>query len=241
MKRIEIVTHAYAEEYPHFAKLLAFQCSSLILYPPECDVQLTVCHAKSDSAVGKVLRFFRRRKVNINSIEMAVGEVGRRSIGRNIAAKASKADIVWFADADYFFGPACLDRLSTVSWSDDVCIRYPKRVLISKDFVTGDATIARMPNRLGIVDVRNDAFITTRYWKAIGGAQIVKGDLAREFGYLDQHPKWQQTTNRPFHDTVEDSTYRMFCLSKGYMDTLILPELYRIRHTTSALNDHDVS
>ena len=61
MKSIEIITHAYAIKYPHYAALLAYQLSSLILYPPNCKVINTICHTKTDKAVGRVLRYFRTK------------------------------------------------------------------------------------------------------------------------------------------------------------------------------------
>ena len=110
MNSIELVTHCYAVDYPHFSKLLAYQLSSLELYAAKDMVSIVVCYCPDDKNTCSVLDFFEEQtNVNINRIEMPPDTLGRRSIGRNKAAKMTKADVVWFVDCDYFYGKGCLE------------------------------------------------------------------------------------------------------------------------------------
>jgi len=241
MKSIELITHAYSVVYPQYAALLAYQLSSLELHKPECKVTATICCTLNDKAVQRVLSYFRENTdVDIQTLLLSNEEISRRSIGRNIAAKNSSGDIVWFADADYFFGITCLDTLSTMNWPDDVSIVFPGKIRINSTHILGDITINKMLGRFIVLDIDPKEFGRSTLLTAIGGLQIVKGDFAREFGYLNHREKYLVPLDIPFRTTLEDVPFRKFCESKGKMKNIKLPNLYRIRHTDSALATHAV-
>ena len=237
MKTLEIVTHAYAEKLPDYAGDLIYHLSSLVLFPPTVGrVRMTVCYSPSDERVCRVLEWFTMNtQLNLNHIWQEVPELGRRTIGRNIAAKQTKADIVWFADGDFAFRQGCLDALFNLVWPDATMV-FPRTVKISKDHEGGDAEVQRLGDRVGLVDINPLEYEDTYYRIAIGGIQIVPGDFAREWGYLGVgKEKWLQPARRPFHDTLEDKIYRGYCLEHGKgVKSIELPELYRIRQTKNA-------
>lgn len=235
MKQIEIVSHCYAEEIPDFAALLTAQLSSLAEFPPErCRVRYTLCQTPTDRETYRVAREFEllylneRLPVELLWIMQTKRELFRRAIGRNIAAKRTKADILWFADCDYCFGPGCLDALSQMEFTTLV---YPREVLIHLDHATGDSEIARIqPGTLCQLDTSR--FVTSRPKVAIGGIQIVPGDMARAKGYCDG-TKWIQPRRdeRPFPDFRDDRAARAIY---GASHAIDLPHVYRLRHTRTS-------
>ena len=100
MRTIEIVSHCWATEHPHFAAALTCQLSSLLLYKGDVDVTATICCSSDDERTAEVASWFLnntplRIKLMVAATEK---ELGRRSIMRNQAATGTKADTVWFAD-----------------------------------------------------------------------------------------------------------------------------------------------
>ena len=179
---------------------------------------------------------------------MTYDNVGSRATSRNIAAKTTKADIVWFADADYMFGEGCLDFLSNEldEWPMDVAIVYSRHVRKSREFEQGDELIRRMANDLTVRDVDKKDFFNGLHNRAIGGMQIVPGFLARQFGYLDE-PEYAKfhKPNNPFFSksTKEDVTYRKQLRRRtGRVEKeLRVPNIYRIRHSESPFQVHVLS
>lgn len=233
MNIVEIVTHCYAVEYPHFADALAYQLTSLM---DQSFITATICRTSGDTATNQVVDRM-RLKLDLRRIELPLGQLGRRSIGRNIAAKQSKSDIVWFADADYVFGEECLNKLHTMRWPEIASLLYPRQVMIHNDHATGDLALSRVKvNEFPEIDPLE--FKPKSYSRAIGGAQIVCGEFARQYGYLDDQPRWHKPTTTPFRDTREDVAFQKFCKQHGQMLGIDLPGVYRLRHTTSAIEGH---
>ncbi len=54
----------------------------------------------------------------------------RRAIGRNMRAKQSQADVLWFADTDYLFGEGCIDDVMRQVDRDDE-LRFPAETQIN--------------------------------------------------------------------------------------------------------------
>jgi len=230
---IEIVTHCYAKEYPHFADCLKLQILSIRRYRPLCSVQLTVCCTKDDEITMNVIQ---KEEAWIKKIVLTLPELGRRAIGRHKAAIDTKADIVWFADADYCFVDNILDRLNALEWAEETVMVFPKEVMIHKNHAMGDETTDEAKKNNIVEGVINrDDFEPKRYYKAIGGAQIIKGDFAREHGHLP-NTKWMKPLNTPFANTREDVAFRSFCLKHGNIVGVDLPGVYRIRHSTTPHN-----
>ena len=235
MKIVEIVTHCWAGQYTHFASALHYQLSSLVLYPPkDCEVQSTVCWLYNDKVTEEVINtFLSQRSIRIKSVVFRDPlELGRRSIGRNYAAKGTGADIVWFADADYLFREGCLDHLVSLPWPGEVTMVYPRSARIASTHGIGDKMLAR--DREGrLLDIDPKDFISHGHRKAIGGVQIVRGDFARRHGYLNGQRPWSQPAKSPFADFHDDIAYRRYCLGLGQIVGVELPNVFRIRHTTT--------
>ena len=105
--------------------------------------------------------------------------------------------------------------------------------MIHKDHALGDDVLNKANNNEiadGILN-RHD-FRPKRYNKAIGGAQIVKGDFARSHGYLP-NTKWMRPINIPFCNTREDVAIRNYCQQHGDIIGVDLPGVYRVRHSTT--------
>ncbi len=228
--RIEIVTHCWAGACPHFADALRLQLDSLARWRPDgVDVVPSVWFLESDHAVADVVE---RSTIRVTRFaENDVHRLGRRSIGRNFSAITTRADLVWFADCDLHFGAGCLEALARLEWPEGATMVYPRHAMISRDHATGDAQLARAGR--GDLLLPPDEFIPFRYPRAIGGVQIVRGDFAREHGYLNGVEKWQRPTETSFGDFRDDVAYRNYCRSLGRIVPVELPGLRRIRHSTT--------
>ena len=235
---IHIVTHAYAMQLPQYAVFLRAQLSSLILYSQDVDTRITVCFMPEDEAVVKVLDSLEPELGDrLIRLSLNYGELTRRAIGRNKAALASTADLVWFADADYFFGPRCLWTLDYI-WSHYPPVTrprllFPDGVKIQATHQLGDEFWKKHQDADGLIKPDFSEFIWKPYFKAIGGAQIANGDDARLFGYLHEHPHWQVPCpigDKPFC-TLDDTKYRRAISSRGQIERISLPGLYRLRHS----------
>lgn len=99
---LEIVSHCW--RYGHF---LTYQLSSLVNHRTDkFDITMTVFHVPEDEAVTRVLEYFGRMEVPgiiWNWRPLPKEKLFRRSIGRNLAAKDTQADWIWFTDADIIF------------------------------------------------------------------------------------------------------------------------------------------
>ena len=237
--KIEIVTHAYSIALPQYAVLLQAQLSSLVTHrPADVDVRITIAIHDDDVAVVDVLKKFP------NELAFGVFDVMRcpkrllfrRCIGRNAVALQTNADLVWFADCDYWFGPGCLDAL----WAAWVALErtpgmiWPLHVHQHRDHATGDAWWSSHVNtQPGILTINENDFVQVPMRKAIGGVQIVGGDFAREHGYLNGQEKWQRPVlgDKPFPDFRDDVRYRKYCAAHGGVVGVATPNLYRLRHS----------
>ncbi len=228
---LELVTHCYAMEYPHYAALLNYQLSSLVLHPPKCHVSIVVCYILKDTAThGVINHFCGYTNLDISVITLTEREIGRRAIGRNIAASSTKADVMWFTDVDHVF-IECLDDLMSREWVDGSTMLFPRIIQIQASHALGDMYIKRAIGVAKPHDINQKEFIAKKYRRAIGGVQIVRGDFAREHGYLKTFKKWQNPTDTPFKEFRDDIAYRNFCLRFGNITAIDLPGMYRLRHT----------
>jgi hypothetical protein len=231
---IEIVSHCWAAELPHYADALRYQLSSVVLHAPvSCQVLVTVCYCPEDTATLDTIGWFAgQRRDLINPLALTKQQLGRRAIGRNLAALATKADRVWFADVDQVFYKGCLDRLAALDWPTEASMIFPRRIKIHCDHATGDQTLAKAQSTSRMVDIDPSQFIDKRYIRAIGGVQIVQGDFAREHGYLKDSKKWQRLRkdNLMFRDFHDDLAYRRFCSGLGTIRAVDLDGMYRLRH-----------
>jgi hypothetical protein len=234
---LNIVSHCWSQKHPEFAAALVYQLSSLAIWPrDEIKVKATIVHCPEDLRVVKILDFFQDH-IDLCKVALSLPELSRRSIGRNIAAKSvcTDSDMVWFADVDYVFRSGCLEALANVQCHDELAMVFPESVQISTDHKTGGADLNKVlldiqEDNLHLVDVMPEKYVLKEYKKAIGGAQIVRGDIVRRLGYCDDYPCWQVPLLEPFSDTKEDVCFRRAVGKLGNIKPITLPNLYRLRH-----------
>ena len=230
MRKLELVLHCH-----RYSRCLSYLLSSLEINPaPSAKITVTVFWAGEfeDEPTFDVLDFFVKRwdadELQINPWPLDLPQLLRRAIGRNMAALQTTADLVWFCDGDYVFGPDCLETLATMDLPESK-LWYPRTVMISKTHALGDHASLRAAAGAGVYEINPDDFMPSKH-RAIGGLQIVPGDVAREFGYC-KDTKWQSpVTNETWQDTRGDRAFRGILGTKGL--PIHLPNLYRIRQTT---------
>ncbi len=212
---IEIVSHCWG-----YSRLLAYQLTSLIDHPViEARIRMTVFYSDEDSATSRLLEF-----VATHSIENVVWnwqvlpkeQLFRRSIGRNLAAKASTADWVWFTDCDLTFQAHCLDSLNRALQGRTDALVYPriesKTDAYSDTNTSGDVSNSLQRPRLLRVDPDN--FVPHTVTRATGPLQITHGDVARAVGYCDAVPCFQQPQPR-WQKAEEDRVFRWLLGTQG--------------------------
>lgn len=221
---LECVSHCW-----NYSRLLSYQLSSLVLTPPVCQVQMTVCFSLSDADTVSVIEFFEHktsRNVKIVGLSMTPEQLCRRAIGRNLAAKATKAGLLWLCDGDQPFGKGCLDAV-VEKYDRTKLLCYPRYVCKST-LEYGDSLIAAA-ERPAVRPVDPTQFTPVKFGRAIGGIQITTGDCAREKGYLPNHRRYQRPAAH-WVRTHDDPVYRRY-LGEGTGTPIDVPNVMRIRHS----------
>lgn len=225
--RLEIVSHCW-----RYAHLLDYQLSSLVLFPPrELEVRMTVFHAPDhDKPTARVLEFFREQEVEgveWNPWPLEREHLFRRAIGRNLAARRTDADWIWFADCDVLFREQSLDILAQELRGRQDFLVYPRRQR-STGLLPSDHPMLSVPGGFpGIVDVDPSLFGEESRDRAIGGSQIVRSDVARAAGYCGTIPFYQKPVSS-WQKTYEDRAFRWILGTQG--TPVDVPDIYRIRH-----------
>lgn len=232
--KLEVVTHCW-----RYWRALTYQVSSLILNPPAyCDVTLTIfCCPEEDKNTAKRLEQIAEWSWPSNVAHkvwpVSRGQLCRRSIGRNLAAKATAADVVWFIDCDMTLGEGAIDKLASEIWSKPQGVLfYPRRVMVPEQ-KRGDDLIMAATEVDGPCMLDQTGFKSKRYNRAIGGVQIVRGESARHDGYLPDNKKFQSPSHE-WRRTFEDRVYRSWLDKRhgsGCGHKVCLPQVCRIRHT----------
>ncbi len=225
---LEIVTHCW--RYGHF---LTYQLSSLVNHRTDkLDVTMTVYHAPEDEAVVRVLRFF--EGIEVPGVSwcwrpLPRERLFRRGIGRNLAARATRADWIWFTDADIVFYGSCLGSLAEALQGREDALVHP-RTILGTSLLPDDHDILRQ-GRTGPA-VREIPVEEFRPYggvhdKAKGPFQIVHGDVARAVGYCETIGLYQRPAPR-WRKTYEDRAFRWLLGTDG--TALDVPGVCQIRH-----------
>lgn len=225
---LEIVSHCW--QYSH---LLVYQLSSLVLFNPKnLKVTMTVFYCPEDQDTVAMLDYFAALSIdNIrwNWQALPKGELFRRSIGRNRAAKATTCDWVWFTDCDLMFGDGCLDRLSEVLQGRRDMLVFPAVENTTGLLDEDHPLLSAGKSAHRIIDIDETLFKPQTRKKAKGPLQITHGDVCRAVGYCDSIAVFQQpVANEHFAKCHEDRVFRWLLGSNGV--PLELPGVYRIRH-----------
>jgi hypothetical protein len=224
--QLEIVSHCW-----QYAHMMIYQLSSLVLYPPQsCTVTMTVYYGDEDTKTVALLAHFGAMQVpNViwNWQCLPRQALFRRAIGRNLAARQSKADWVWFTDCDVLFRAECLDGLTAALQGRRDVLVYPAR-----EYCTGllpyDAPILQPDmNKLAVLDVDESLFSVFPRSRATGPLQITHGDVARAVGYCESLPYYQRPSDT-WCKAYEDRAFRWLLRTQGV--ALDVRGVYRIRH-----------
>lgn len=225
---LEIVSHCW--RYGHF---LTYQLSSLVNHPTDkFDITMTVFHVPDDELVAPVLEHFGHMEVSgvtWNWQPLSKEELFRRGIGRNLAAKNTKADWIWFTDADIIFHDGCLDTLADLVQGRDDGLVHPRIGLGTKLLPDDDEILNKGREGPTLLEIPLDQF--TPYGgprkKAKGPHQITHGDIARACGYCDSISYYQTPAER-WMKTYEDRAFRWLIGTHG--TPLDIPNVCQIRH-----------
>jgi len=228
MKSLTIVSHCYSPPgCDLYLQHLKWQLSSLFNHDHDCHVTYMLFHDGSASDMLSCVPPLLTKLCMIPWLfppEMLL----RRAIGRNIAARDTQSDVIWFADLDYCFGEGCIDSvMRQVDVGDG--LRFPRRVMENIDQATGERMIDDNRNvKWPMID--SSLFKSRRRQFAIGGLQIVGGNWARENGYLGG-TKWTRpvSPDKGWRQTGEDVPFRRCFESSKAID---VDNLYWIRHDT---------
>jgi Glycosyl transferase family 2 len=226
--KLEIVSHCW--RYGHF---LTYQLSSLVNHRTDkFEITMTVFHAPDDEIVTRVLDYFGRMEVpgiSWNWRPLPKEKLFRRSIGRNLAAKSSRADWVWFTDADILFHERCLDTLADLLQGRDDSLVHPRIGLGTALLPEDDPILEKGRQGPNLLEIPLGAF--SPYGgprpKAKGPHQITHGDIARACGYCDSIPYYQTPAER-WMKTYEDRAFRWLIGTHG--TPLPIPNVCQIRH-----------
>ena len=225
---LEIVSHCW--RYGHF---LTYQLSSLVNHRTDkLDVTMTVYHAPGDEPVLRVLRFF--EDIDVPGVTwcwrpLPEGRLFRRSIGRNLAAKATRADWVWFTDVDVVFHQGCLDTLADLLQGRDDALVHPRSPLGTALLPEDHELLTRGRAAPAVRDIPLEAFrpYGGNHDRAKGPYQITHGDVARAVGYCESIGLYQRPAPR-WRKAYEDRAFRWLLGTGG--TALDIPGCCQIRH-----------
>ncbi len=222
---IEIVSHCW-----NYAHLLTYQLSSLIRFPPtQVDITMTVFYSDEDKATCKLLDYFGTQivpGVSWNWQKLPRSHLFRRGIGRNLAARNTAADWIWFTDCDLMFREQCLDTLNSLLQGRRDALVYPHFERVTSLLAENDPML-QSGAEPQIVDINTDQFALLKKSRATGPLQITHGDVARACGYCECLPLYQ-TPSEVWCKAYEDRAFRWLLRTQG--TPLEIPGVYRIRH-----------
>jgi hypothetical protein len=224
--QLEIISHCW-----QYGRQLTHQLSSLLLFAPSTvNVVMTVVFASEDHSTKEVLDYFEAFEaphIRWNWCCLTREKVFRRAFGRNQAALATTADWVWFADADMCFRSSCLDELAGQLRGQSTPLVYPRIIRISHSHEAGESALNRVATGPALIDIDPAEFVPWRYDRAIGGVQIVPGDIARSRGYLNGRRRLFKVPIS-FGGFSDDIAFRRSLGTDG--SPINLDGVYRIRH-----------
>ena len=151
----------------------------------------------------------------------------RRGIGRNMAARGTLADWVWFTDCDLMFRDGCLDALGDVLQGRREALVFPREERCTSLLAESDPMLNAGGGEPQLVDIPTDKFTARVRTRATGPLQITHGDVARAAGYCESLRLYQQPSET-WCKAYEDRAFRWLLRTQGV--PIDLPGVYRIRH-----------
>lgn len=225
--KLEVVSHCWG-----YGNMLTYQLSSYVNYPPTTlSVTATVIYCEEDEKTSEVINFFKAIEVpNVkwNFQPITKEKLFRRSIGRNMAAKSTTADWIWYTDCDNIFHENCLDSLAEQLQGCKETLVHPMSEHTT-EMLLDDDPILRKDRSPAVIEIDRSQFSATALKKSTGPYQIVHGDVARAIGYCDNF-KMFQTEETAWRKTYEDTAFKWLINSEGY--ALKIDNALRIRHVS---------
>ncbi len=224
--QLEIVSHCY-----NYANILSYQLSSLVLFPPkQTRICMTVYYEPTDLRTKEVLDYFSKQhvdNVHWNFCPLSREYLLRRAIGRNLAAKSTNADWIFFTDCDVLFRDNALDLLNNQLQQQHGLLVYPRFHMVS-DLLPNDDEIFTDYTQTGMIrDIDPERFYPEERSRAVGGFQIARGDAARLGGYCGHISYYHRPVKR-WRKCYEDRTFRWLLRTQGA--AVEVPGFFRIRH-----------
>ncbi|WP_240473403.1 glycosyltransferase family 2 protein [Ferrimonas senticii] len=223
---LELVSHCWK-----YSEFQLYQLSSLVNFPPQqLKVVMTVFYSEEDADTMRVLDFFRSQQVpNVqwNFIPLPKEQLFRRAIGRNLAAKATKADWIWFTDCDVVFHEGALDALAQQLVGRQDYLVYPQQMLATDLLPKDDPLIVAAKQQPRLMQLDLDRFSVRKLTRATGPAQITHGDVARACGYCENLKVYQQPVAN-WAKCHEDRAFRWLLGTQGV--AIDVPNVLFIRH-----------
>jgi hypothetical protein len=225
---LEVVSHCW--RYHH---LLAYQLSSFVLYPPsDVNVTVTVFHTPQDTGTVQLLDRIGRmspRGIRWNWQALEPTRLFRRSLGRNLAARATTADWIWFTDCDLIFREGAADGAGRALSGREDFLLFPRTHFVTELLEPDDPLLQAGRDTTRLVDIDPARGFTPEVrTKATGAFQIVRGDVARAAGFCGTIPFYQEPVPR-WRRTHDDRVFRWLLGTQGV--PIDVPGLYRIRHS----------
>ncbi len=224
--QLELVSHCW--QYSH---LLTYQLSSIVNYPPKnLKLTVTIYYCNEDAKTVALLDFFNKhqiKNVTWNWQSLPKEKLFRRGIGRNQAAKNTKADWIWFTDCDAVFHKNCFDQLAQELQGRDDVLVYPSAELTTDLLAEDDPVLSAVDNKPQVVDLDVTQFSVHKLTRATGPFQITHGDVARTCGYCENIGIYQKPSD-VWCKAYEDKAFRWLIGSDG--TPLDIDNVYRIRH-----------
>ncbi|MCS5588950.1 MAG: glycosyltransferase [Candidatus Thioglobus sp.] len=222
---IEIVSHCW-----QYSNMLAYQLSSFVNYPPvKAQLTVTVFYSTDDKKTASILNYFEQKSVNNvtwNFQTLENKKLFRRGIGRNMAARATKSDWIWYTDCDIIFHENCLDSLVEKVQGSQEILYYPRQERTTEMLEESDQMLSK-DSKPQIVDINVERFSLHSRNKAKGAFQIVHGDVARAIGYCEKIRIFQ-TESKHWRKTYEDTAFRWLVSSDGI--PIDVDGVFQIRH-----------
>lgn len=225
---VEIVSHCW-----RYHAFLAYQLTSLVDHPPSFTrVRMTVVYSSEDVETLRMLEFFGAIEVDHvewNWIDLPKEQLFRRAIGRNLAARRTEADWIWFTDCDVLFLEGCLDALGRALQGRRDRLVFPSVEHVTPLLPDDDPVLGEAAERPQLVRIDPSRFYPQTLDVAKGPMQITHGDVARAVGYCEQLAIYQEPSDR-WRKAWEDRAFRWLLRTEGA--PLDVPGVYRIRHAS---------
>ena len=193
---------------------------------------MTVFHAAEDERVVEALEFFGGFEIeglHWNWKALPRQQLMRRGIGRNLAAKETRADWIWFTDCDIVFHEGCLETLAERLQGRDDPLVFPLRERITSLLEEDDDKLTRAMRAPEVRGIPVEEFtpLDGVRDRAKGAYQITHGDVARALGYCPTIGLYQRPSDR-WRKTYEDRAFRWLLGTQGV--GLDIPGVCQIRH-----------